>query len=567
VIDDEPEPDPVDAELIAYLDGELEASEARSLEDRLDADPKLRARAEGLKRSYDLLDFLPKPEPSPTFATRTMDKIPASGAKPAVSDSSATTTTPAPHSSLALTQVQSRSEFPWAVAAGLFVAVGLALGVGYLGTAALRTFVFPPAEPREPSTDSLTVAEVRVIANLPLYAAADDFEYLTQLASPEFFGDELDAPPWLLPSQPLEVEKPADPELQTLFRAYRELPAERQEKIRTMDQRIHALEPPKRDRMLRLLETYAAWLHRLPESDRKDVLTATSSNKRLEAVREALLKQWIAALPAVHRAKLKGLPAEDKAQLLAKLRADDEKQRTEWTVARIQWESIRTNKQPWPFTDESMRKSVIEYVRAVYKPDDPRRARLSTLGPDGGDAARLKDALDRADKGEWALLGKAVYDFSRKYEMLPEPAKGAPIVDYSDLSPWPGIVKVMEKRPKLNRAVEQAVGKWPDFALAVHAEIGNKPFATFNTLKLGPCQMDEFKDDFRRGFGELRRKLNEAEISALKTLEGTWPNYPRELVRLAKVHDVSLPGVMPPGPPNLWEKTYNSPRQPMRPGG
>jgi hypothetical protein len=568
--DDAAAPDPVDAELIAYLDGELEPSAARDLEDRLDADAKLRARAESLKRSFDLLDFLPKPEPSASFATRTLDKLPVSGAKPAVATATATpapATVPSGFSSLAITGVPPpRSEASWLFAVvGLFLSATFALAVGYLGTAALRTYVFPRNEPPEPSTDSLSVSEVRAIANLPLYAAVDDFEFLEQLAAPEFFGDELAPPDWLTPSQPLETEKKTDPELQVLFRAFRELPADRQEKIRLLDQRIHTQEPAKRDRSFRLLETYAAWLHKLTDADRADVLAAASPAKRLDAIREVLLKHWIAKLPVAHRTMLKALPSADKAKLLAKWRAEEEKSRTEWAVARVQWESIRTGKQPWPFSDERMKKDVLDYVRAVYRPDEPKRARLSTSGPDGGDAARLREALERADKGEWALLGKAVRDFDRKYEMLPEPGKGMVVVDYSDLPP--ALSRLLEKRPKVSRNLEQAAGKWPEFALAVHAELAARPLTNFPALRLGPASPDEFKDEMRRGVGELRKKLNDAEWGGLRSLDGVWPNYPRELVRLAKLHDVSLPGVMPPGPPSLWEKTYNPSRQPMRPGG
>ena len=566
--DDSTEPDPVDAELIAYLDGELEPAAARDLEDRLDADAMLRARADELKRSYDLLDFLPRPEPSPTFATRTMDKLPVSGSRPVASSSAATTTTPAPSafSSLAFAGMPApRSGPSWAWAAGFLLAAALALGAGYVGTAGMRTYVFPPAA-KEPSTDSLSVTDVRVIENLPLYSAVDDFDFLNQLAAPEFFGDDLVTPEWLVPSQPVEVEKPSAAQLKDLFAAFRELPSERQEKIRAFDQQIHTQEPAKRDRSVRLLETYASWLQHLPEADRKDVLGAPSSSKRLEEIREVHRKQWIAALPAAQRNKLKDLPAAEKADLIAKWKADEERNRTEWSVARVQWEALRTGRQPWPFTDERMKADVKAYVQAVYRPDDPKRNRLGSSGPEGGDAARLKEALDRADKGEWALLGKAVHDFSRKYEMLPEPGKGNLIVDFEDLSKWPGFAKLIEKRPKFNKPLEQAAGKWPEFALALHSELGTKPFTNFPNARLGPCAPDEFKDEVRKFLGELKKKTTDTEWAGLKALENVWPNYPREMMRLAKVHDLSVPGVMPPGPPSQWEKTYN-PARPMRPGG
>src|SRR5437879_1458350 len=75
--DDGPAPAPFEAALIAYLDGELDSAAARQVEARLAKDPAARARAAELKKSFDMLDYLPRPEPSPNFTTRTLDKLPA----------------------------------------------------------------------------------------------------------------------------------------------------------------------------------------------------------------------------------------------------------------------------------------------------------------------------------------------------------------------------------------------------------------------------------------------------------------------------------------------------------
>src|SRR5205807_3086423 len=63
------------ADLVAYLDGELEGDAARALEQKLALDPAARAEADDLKRTWDLLDFLPKSEPSPNFTHRTLDRL------------------------------------------------------------------------------------------------------------------------------------------------------------------------------------------------------------------------------------------------------------------------------------------------------------------------------------------------------------------------------------------------------------------------------------------------------------------------------------------------------------
>src|SRR4051812_19964027 len=72
------------AELVAYLDGEVTGQAARAIEAKLSLDPRWRAEAESLKRTWDLLDFLPKPETKADFTERTMSKLapirPTSGA-------------------------------------------------------------------------------------------------------------------------------------------------------------------------------------------------------------------------------------------------------------------------------------------------------------------------------------------------------------------------------------------------------------------------------------------------------------------------------------------------------
>ncbi len=62
-------------ELVAFLDGELHGEAARDLEARLSRDPVVRAEADALKQAWDMLDYLPRPEPSPSFTHRTMERL------------------------------------------------------------------------------------------------------------------------------------------------------------------------------------------------------------------------------------------------------------------------------------------------------------------------------------------------------------------------------------------------------------------------------------------------------------------------------------------------------------
>ena len=73
--DEKPLSDEERDELVAYLDGEADAATQRALEAKLSRDPRARAEAEALRRTWALLDFLPKPEPSTDFTARTLSRV------------------------------------------------------------------------------------------------------------------------------------------------------------------------------------------------------------------------------------------------------------------------------------------------------------------------------------------------------------------------------------------------------------------------------------------------------------------------------------------------------------
>src|SRR5947208_292785 len=64
-------------DLVAYLDGELDEEAARALEAKLSLDSAVRSEADQLRRTWELLDYLPKAEPSPNFTHRTLDRVSA----------------------------------------------------------------------------------------------------------------------------------------------------------------------------------------------------------------------------------------------------------------------------------------------------------------------------------------------------------------------------------------------------------------------------------------------------------------------------------------------------------
>jgi hypothetical protein len=543
-------PDPEEAELIAYLDGELEPADARKVEDRLDEDPAFRARADALKKSYDLLDYLPRPEPSPTFATRTLDRLPTSR--------SSVEASPVPSGSAAVPPAPAPPSRPWLWAAGVAAAAAAALGIGYFAADTARTYFRPPPA-REP--DDIPLADLRVIENLPLYAVADDLEFVTKLADPELFGDDYPDR-----SAPTAADKPPAKQLDQLTRAFRALPPEQQARVRELDRQLYEKGPAERGRLFRVLEAYAAWLDRLPDAERKGVLSAGTPGLRLVVVKEIRERQWMASLPEVIRTQSE---PEKRAEMVRQWKEAEANRRRAWGVARKNWEAFQKNDPPWPFNNAGLKKDVQEFVKTALrpeatKPDDRPRGRLN-----GNELQRLKTAQGDAEReGGWAWYdyGRVAYELTQKYPMLPEPASGKLVLDIDDL--WPAAKAHFQVKGAAKRA-QTPLGKWPDFALFVWEEshTGKKQFTIPTTVSLGPSRPDEFKPPVRDFLKVLERKTTAAEWDALKRLEGKWPEYSRELIKVAKAHDLSMPGAMLPGSPREWDRLYGPrPPAPKPPG-
>ena len=63
------------ADLVAYLDGELDASQTRAVEERLSSDAAYRRQLRELQQAWDLLDQLPKAEVDETFTQTTVAMV------------------------------------------------------------------------------------------------------------------------------------------------------------------------------------------------------------------------------------------------------------------------------------------------------------------------------------------------------------------------------------------------------------------------------------------------------------------------------------------------------------
>ena len=148
--------------LTAYLDGELDDAANEALEARLGKDAKLRAELETMQKTWGMLDFLPKAEPSPDFTNRTIDRLTLAGQS---------------------TQFHGPSLFrriaTWTLACSLAAVVGIG------STAAVRHYTVRPIDPNE----SL-VQDLRLLERLKAYENVDDLDEMRALEQPDLFGEE-----------------------------------------------------------------------------------------------------------------------------------------------------------------------------------------------------------------------------------------------------------------------------------------------------------------------------------------------------------------------------------------
>lgn len=147
------------ANLVAYLDGELNEAESRGIATKLTQSATARREVEILERTWELLDYLPRPQASELLTARTMSQVLQLGMQGDKLDSAARTAV---------------RRMVWA--AVWMVASCLAFGLGYAGIA----WAWP--DPTARLSRDLPIAE-----HLDEYRDVATPEFLEALAtSPEF---------------------------------------------------------------------------------------------------------------------------------------------------------------------------------------------------------------------------------------------------------------------------------------------------------------------------------------------------------------------------------------------
>jgi anti-sigma factor RsiW len=155
--------------LTAYLDGELDRKTAQELEAKINLDPEARKEVEALRKTWGMLDYLPKAQPPTGFTHRTMERLSLEKTGLAAKTG----------------KVAGQRAAFWlrtaAWAAAIVVAAGVGLGAGQL----LRPKPTPVVESDEP-----LIRHLRVLDKWRQYEHIEDIGFLRALDHPDLFGDE-----------------------------------------------------------------------------------------------------------------------------------------------------------------------------------------------------------------------------------------------------------------------------------------------------------------------------------------------------------------------------------------
>ena len=546
-----PEDDtPDDPDLVAYLDGELDADDSRTIESKLALDAAVRTKAAEYKKTFDLLDFLPKPEPSPTFTTRTLTRL-----QPVAATASGST----PRMIVSGTAMPGPRRRIWPELSLWMLALAAVGAGGFFGHSFARPYLNPP------ETEKFDRADLPLIHDLPLYTGVDDVEFLKKLRDAELFDDDANPAPSAAANNDADKFSLASQEkLIAQFLAY---PTARRQQLRELHKRLNDLPAKERVGYHRTLEAYAVWLDRLPDGARKEILTAADGADRLEAVLRIRERIWRESLPPSQQKALKTVATvEERTQFLKELREREQTFRREWAFAHSQWQPNKSeDHKPWPFSDPALAKSIEDYIRKAFGVD-------AALGVDRkGDVAapcrltkdeliELKYRHDAALKeGYWFSYGACLLQLSEQHPTLPEPGKGKPLTMMDQPPLTPLIVRKLAKTDggTIVQRFRTTVGRWPDFALEIHKlDPNNKE----KLPPLGPCKPGDFTEELDLFLkDQLLPKLTKGERDKLDAQLGKWPDYPRVMIDLARAKNLGVPGVTLPGEPKRWNDQFRIP--------
>lgn len=165
-------------DLVAFLDGEVDAlgeEKVQAIETRLNLDSAVRTEADALKRTWDLLDYLPRPEASSSFTHRTLDRLSTRETQQALRKSRRRRWLAIP---------------AWAAAVLIAAWAGHAAVSSRIEQSATEEREQHRQQAEQQRKEQDLVTDLRLIENLRFYEAVDTLEMLDALDHPDLFGED-----------------------------------------------------------------------------------------------------------------------------------------------------------------------------------------------------------------------------------------------------------------------------------------------------------------------------------------------------------------------------------------
>ncbi len=323
---------------------------------------------------------------------------------------------------------------------------------------------------------------------------------------------------------------------------------ERREQITKLDQEIHSQESTEQAKLLNVLKHYGDWLDRIPEKDRQAIKQAPNSASRLALIREMRDGEWLSVQPKSVRVEWETLKGAARADLVKKLRLQEQQRHQQWLFATRFWRELES-KQPMPtklsdFTD----KKKDDKKGDDKTPDKVQRYVTEYLLPMLSDAEKKRLA---AAEGKWPDYPQTLVSIAAEHPAALPPRDPKDLPMQMAQLPAPIQARITDKKGigklKLLKGLPGTEGQ-PGFATKVVELATKKGVAPFefefwaSSLKALQPPMRDFVTN------KLIPTLNTVEKSDLNKVEGAWPFYPQLIQELSDKKNLQPPWHILPEP-------------------
>ena len=266
---------PLEEQLVAYLDGELDGESCRRIEELLAVDPEIRRKLHRLERTWEMLDELDTAPVGEDFTRTTLEMV-ALAAEQDVRKS--------------VEEAPRRRRRMWLLAGGIMFAAGLA---GFMA------FTLLAANPNRELNKAL-IRDLPVLENLDEYRQIQDIEFLRLLQNSGLFSKGNSKEETVLASRPGTVGVKGD-----LVEYIQNLKPEQKDELVHKRERFAGLGPDEQNRLRELHEQiqkddeadelrgitnrYYKWYRLLPSYSRPEL--TLSAEKRMAWIKDRKQKE------------------------------------------------------------------------------------------------------------------------------------------------------------------------------------------------------------------------------------------------------------------------------------